>query len=528
MRPVGKGGRVDDLGVQIPRDADGRRSSSALGRAVVADALRVVDPVGARAAEQESSWRSGYLPHLRRLVEAGVGDPEAALTIARDGLDALTGRLVHVAADGEERTLARLAEAPSSDAAAASDAAPSAASLEPRTAPLRTSVVEGAGQRETAFSLPYAGRRLSGGDLLQRLDAWVAQGVVEPDCADRVRLVVAHPEWLAVPGRRVVVLGAAAEMGPLRALLRWGADVAAVDLPRPDLWERLLATARTSAGTLALPVAAEHGDAAGGTGSTQPSDPARLHVGAGADLLADPPRVATWVRDLPGDLVVGTYVYADGADFVRVVAAADVVAARVAAERPGTVLAALGTPTDVYAVPARVVRHSVQAYGDRSRLGRLVGRPLRTASGGRLLQRAYRPGADPGIADGLVPQQGPGYATAKRMQRWRATVARAAGTPVSFHVAPATRTRSVVKNRALSAAYAGAHRFGVEVFEPATASTLMAALLVADLHDPLPAADHPWADEVAAAASGGLWHSPYAPRSALGLAAVLGAASART
>jgi hypothetical protein len=33
---------------------------------------------------------------------------------------------------------------------------------------------------------------------------------------------------------------------------------------------------------------------------------------------------------------------------------------------------------------------------------------------------------------------------------------------------PPTRTRSVMKNRALAAAYAGAHRFGVEVFEPAT------------------------------------------------------------
>ena len=51
-----------------------------------------------------------------------------------------------------------------------------------------------------------------------------------------------------------------------------------------------------------------------------------------------------------------------------------------------------------------------------------------------------------------------------------------------MNVAPPTRTRSVVKNRALAAAYAGAHRFGVEVFEPATSNVLMAALLVHDLH----------------------------------------------
>jgi hypothetical protein len=99
---------------------------------------------------------------------------------------------------------------------------------------------------------------------------------------------------------------------------------------------------------------------------------------------------------------------------------------------------------------------------------------------------------------------------------------------VSMNVAPPTRTRSVVKNRALAAAYAGAHRFGVEVFEPATANVLMAALLVHDLHTGGgPVHDHPWRDEAFEAAHGGLWRSPYAPRSALGLAALLGYGAAR-
>jgi hypothetical protein len=98
---------------------------------------------------------------------------------------------------------------------------------------------------------------------------------------------------------------------------------------------------------------------------------------------------------------------------------------------------------------------------------------------------------------------------------------------VSFHVAPSTRTRSVVRNRALAAAFAGAHRFGVEIFEPDTANTLMAALLVHDLSTDLPRHDHPWQDEAYAAVHGGLWRAPYAPRSALGLAAALGYASAR-
>jgi hypothetical protein len=149
------------------------------------------------------------------------------------------------------------------------------------------------------------------------------------------------------------------------------------------------------------------------------------------------------------------------------------------------------------------------------------------ASAGRLLRRNYAPGTDPGVNDSLVPQQGPNYALAKRLQRWRAVDARDSGRMVSLAVAPPTRTRSVVRNRVLAAAYAGAHRFGVEVFEPATANTLMAARLVHDLHAGTPRHEHPWQDEAWAAAHGGLWRQPYDPRSVLGLAVLLGWGSAR-
>ena len=94
---------------------------------------------------------------------------------------------------------------------------------------------------------------------------------------------------------------------------------------------------------------------------------------------------------------------------------------------------------------------------------------------------------------------------------------------MSINVAPPTRTRSVVKHRALAAAFDGAHRFGVEVFEPATANMLMAALLVHDLNTAPAARAHPWQDEAYAAVHGGLWRAGYAPRSVLGFALLLGA-----
>jgi hypothetical protein len=255
-----------------------------------------------------------------------------------------------------------------------------------------------------------------------------------------------------------------------------------------------------------------------------------LAARAGGDLVHDLAAVTEWVAGLDATerLVVGNYVYADGATNVRVSTAVDALTERVVAERgrDAVALAFLATPTDVFAVPAEAVERSVRSYAER-RTSKLLRVPLRTLSGGRLLRRNYVPGQDPGINDSVVLQQGPNYLLAKRLQRWRATAHRADGGLVSFKVAPPTRTRSVVKNRALAAAYAGAHRFGIEVFEPGTANTLMAALLVHDLRTGAPSHGHPWQDEAYAAAHGGLWTSAYDPRSALGIAALLGFASAR-
>ena len=391
----------------------------------------------------------------------------------------------------------------------------------------------GTGEAEREFALPYHGDRLRGDALARKLDAWVTAGIIEPTCADAIRAVVAHPEWLRLPGQTVAVLGAGAEIGPLPVLLGWGATVAGIDLPHPALWDRVLRTAQDSGGTLLIPVAAPppshdaHGG--GGAGGGQGAGGGETLAGrSGIDLAGDVPAAADWLAGIGGPLVLGNYVYANGAANVQVSAAVDALTLRLQAARDDVALAFLATPTDVYAVGADAVAQSVSAYAARSRGAKLAGRPLRTLSGGRLLRRAYLPGADPGISDSLVAQQGPNYALAKRLQRWRASLARDGGATISMNVAPPTRTRSVVQNRVLAAAYAGAHRFGVEVFEPATTTVLMAALLVHDLHaGGSPAHAHPWQDEAYAAAPGGLWRIAYAPRSALGLAALLGYGAAR-
>ena len=496
----------EPAGVVFPSSADGRRSTSALGSAVVADALREADPAGALGAEQDANWRAGYLVHFRRLVEAGLASRDAAVSVARDGLESLHRRMRVVHAGGEETGLGTLLSAPAQRC-------------------VTTVTVPGTGQADDELSLPYHGDRLRGSALLRRLDTWVDSGVIEPSCADAVRTVAAHPEWLRLPGRTIAVLGAGAEVGPLSPLLSWGARVIAVDLPRPPIWERILDAARGTGGTLLVPVAHDQPGQPGQRESADGGEP--LAQRAGLDLTTEVPAVADWLATIDGPLVLGNYVYADGAANVRLSTAVDALTVRLQAGREDVTLAFLATPTDVFAVPAEAVAQSVRAYTTRSPATKLAGLPLRALSGGRLLRRAYLPGADPGINDSLVAQQGPNYALAKRVQRWRATVAREAGTTVSMNVAPPTRTRSVMKNRLLAAAYAGAHRFGVEVFEPATCKVLMAALLVHDLYTGGPSSAHPWQDEAHAAAHGGLWRIAYAPRSALGLAAAMGYATAR-
>jgi hypothetical protein len=478
-------------GVQLP-EVEGQRSSSAFGRAVVADALRAAAPADAERALATKDWRSGYLPHFRRLIEIGLPSYDAALTSARNGLAGLHERMRYEGADGERPLLGALGGG----------------------SELQTVDVKGEGDRETELSLPYRGERLRGDALRRRLDSWVEGGAIEPSCAEAVRRVLDNPDWLDLSDRQVVVLGAGAEMGPLQAMLRWGGNLVGVDLPREDLWSRIVGVARAGAGRLTIPVRPGAGE---------------LEQNAGVDLLTDLPDVAAWLGGLSGPLVLGNFVYADGVTNLRVSAAVDALTVHLLEQRTDIALSFLATPTDVFAVPTEVVAHAASGAAP-GRFLRALRLPLRAVSGGRLLVPNY-PGGVP-ICDSLVPQQGPNYALAKRLQRWRAAVARDAGVQVSLNVAPPTRTRSVVRNRLLATAYAGARRFGVEVFEPATSNVLMAALLVHDLRT---AADpgnaprtHPFDAEADNAAHGGLWRQPYSPRSVLGLAVLVGVGGSKT
>jgi hypothetical protein len=351
------------------------------------------------------------------------------------------------------------------------------------------------------LSIPVRGEELTGDLLRARLDKWVAAGVIEPSCADALKLVQDNPQWLSLPGRAMLVLGLGSEMGPARRLLQWGADVMGVDLPSSPAWERFREQASTFAGRLHVPTGPDG----------RP----------GIDLLTQLPELAAWARAAaPAPLTVGSYFYADGGTHVQLSSAADALVVDLLRDNTANALAYLATPMDTFVVPADVREAANAALASRriTDVKRLVGSVAR----GKVFARNYPAGHGPAVHDALVPQQGPNYTLAKRVQRWRATTAFADGHTVSINVAPATDTRSVTKNKILAATYKGAYAFGIEIFHPDTSSALLAALMVHDLNVGRPQVDVQWQHESSGAASGGLWRQPYLTRTALPVAALIG------
>lgn len=478
--------RVED-GVQFA-SVGGRRSSQRAGQAILADAVRAVDPDLAGRIEKTKDWRKAYIAPFTETVIVGAESTKNALRLAVDGLDSLHEHLTFVR---EGREL-RLDE-----------------SFSTFTEPLfQTEVIEGTGRRATELTVPYKGQVLGGDMLRDQLASWEGLGIIESSARSAIERVIAHPEWLDLSDRHFAMLGASSEMGPLEALCSWGANVIAVDLPRPHLWKHICEIATKGAGRVYAPVR-----------ETSRSD---FTERAGVDLITSAPEVGTWLKSFEQPFTIGNYVYADGTNFVRLASAVDALIASLLSDRQELSVAHLATPTDVYAVPEEIVA------GARSRAkGSVVATPLRAISGSRLYATNYKDlvageGARKwGISDSLVPIQGPNYALAKSLQRWRAVVSREDGVVSSANVAPASNTASVTKNKMLAAAYRGAPAFGIEIFDPPTTRVLMAALLVHDIRAPDAAAQpktdlaHPFDLFVQGAMHGGIWRLPYQSRSIL-------------
>ena len=245
-----------EISLTFPADGD-RRPSTPVLKAILAQAAQPVDADLAKDITADKDWRNDYVDLFGRATLAAASSKEAAIEMARAGLEAMHDTLV----------LAKDAEHPN----AANEVVLSKTELN-ATRALESQTIPGTAAAERELRVPYKGKQLSGQQLIDQLGDWVERQIVEPSFAAAISEVVRNPEWLSLPGKRVAMIGAGSEMGPLEPLLRWGVDVLAIDLPLDRVWDRIRAKAQRGAGSVTAAVDADGTIVHKHVGPLQPRD----------------------------------------------------------------------------------------------------------------------------------------------------------------------------------------------------------------------------------------------------------------
>ena len=343
-------------------------------------------------------------------------------------------------------------------------------------------------------------------ELVPYAKGLVGAGLASAEVADGISWIVdrAGSDGLDLRSRRVVLLGAGAELAPSRLLLECGADLLWIDVsPPPD--ELLSSTDLCGA----------------------------VHwVPEGADLLTEPDRIRATIESFAdgGAIDLGLYAYAPGNTREwRLTASMNAIVDTLPTDLVRTITM-LVSPTTCG------VLTSADVEGEQRRLER---RPSWEA----FLARIGAFGRGPGHARvgdvcanrGIVPIQGTSYAAAQYFGKLIAAETWATRTPrhhVSANTAGISRTMSM-SHPVFDAAFAGAHVFGVETYEPATTATLNGLLAIRDWLDPAsacnPAKEYATTSDRARALTstrihGGVYQLPYPLNGALRVAAAIGAA----
>lgn len=483
-----------ELGINFTRGDDGKRGSTPAGKAIFAASVRDLDPGLADDIVAAEDWRFTYNQLIKRVAKVEAQSPEAAMQVARSGLAEAHRHFCFVTEEGDQPLETALQSGPS----------------------LTTVAITGSGTLPERLEIPYEGEQHSGARLHRLLEEWVGRGFVEPTFAIAVGLVADRPHWLDLRGHTIAVVGAGAEMGPTRQLLKWGATVAAVDIPRRGVWERLVETVKDTPGTLLVPRR---------DGSDAHDD--ALLDNAGVDLLTETGAAADWLASLDGTMTVGNYGYLDGAAFVRLSVAFDVMLTALRSRREDLSMAYLATPSDTFLVPMAAVHDSMRRYHELA-LGEESEAKLKELRE----QGAFIPfyteddvvetdAGRWGLVTGFILGQGQNYALAKRIQRWRVITERADGMMTSVHVAPPTKTLSVRHNPDMARRQRLAPLIGEVAFDAETSQTTGAAILVHDLCNPGALAwptneiRHPHVIFMDAANPGGTWRVPFDSNSAV-------------
>jgi hypothetical protein len=347
---------------------------------------------------------------------------------------------------------------------------------------------------------------------------WEEAGWAEPGLKETFRFIDQNPN-VSLAGNLLFAVAGAAEFAPTEHWLKWGGEVAVVARGNPASWEKLIAMARASGGTMLVPVIRK--DKTTPLSTLSDSELAQI---AGLDMLEHYAEIASWMNSLyaktAAKFILGLYAYTPKIDHIRVQAVQETFAflAMERFSKEKLVFSWLATPTDSAPGPASI---------GEDRLRRFASRGVATIIRDSLLglfsaARAAKPkffdaenGENLTLVDASVQQQGPSYSFSKRTQRWRAYLAHFAGIRVSYQISPPARTNSVLRHKILRASYQGAPMFGVKPFEVDVAKSASAAALVRDVLDPNAYSYKNTTTDLQcfSAIHGGLWRLAYQTRS---------------
>jgi len=489
-------------GVAFPL-VENARSSTTACKHVLTAAFKAAQTDSGQAVleslQRNKNWRFGYTPYLVAMAtEMGSSQGSNALNIARAGLAAANDLFEY----HHHQTQCKMSEA-------ADQHVPQ---------PFFTGIVQGSQRNSPApeIDVPLDGKSHRGADLVNVVRGIVAHGSAEPSLLATVEEVVQHPEWYDLSGHCVLLLGATSEMGPLEHLLAAGATVIAVARPTTGKkWVQLLNKAKNSRGSLVFPSSAhcEAGDSIESKASK-----------AGADVCAQVPELCQWLAgpeiselinsSACGHLTVYSGIYLDGEGFVRATLAMDAIVQACSAMAHKPCLIYIDTPSAAHVVPLAVKEGSRSTMRESSiwfkwfesiyLLKQNAFMPLGTSSAQRC------------VYDGLATQQGPNYAMAKLMQRWRAIIARDLGCTVSVTTGPGAKTESVMHAPTLALLMNSLHLFPPNhASDPETVQALLTLVMMRDLQskkayaNPDLKLENPMDLFFENAWHGGAWRSPY-------------------
>jgi len=472
------------------------RNSTPTNKTIWSAAVGAVSKEAQAKIEKEKNWRFGYAKHVEKSCTISLASATDALAMAQAGLDAAQ-KSFRFQRDGKETSLAE--------------------AMQLYKGSFHTGEIVGKDHgaarlhkdySEFALQVPYGGKDprkpyfsfrknkdvLSGDQLIAQLAKWEKWGTIEPSAAASIKKVASNSSWMDLSDMYFVLLGATSAMGPLDMLLQYGANIIAVDIDRPNVWKTIIRKARNSRGRVYFPI--KENKMGFKTVADFKGDDEALAANSGANLLDKTPEICNWIKTVcPGkDLTIGNYTYLDGALHVQLSVGCDAIMQGVCAARKTTSLAFLCTPTDIHVIPEEANKAAAENYKKAPFLLSLVAslgtsmlkrnslKPVSTTSS----TKGKNPSGSSEIfyVDGLSIAQGPNYCLAKRLQHWRAIVARSNGHKVSSNIAPSTATESVTSNATFKMAYGGFHVFRpLEVMYQETSNAVMTALLVCDLRD---------------------------------------------